>query len=68
MVLSVGSGQWSVGSGQLQQVDFLLVFGVVGLLPCSKTREILGFSVGGAEPIGEFFGKSGFLWREYFPD
>jgi hypothetical protein len=62
--LLVGDGS----SGQWQQVEFLGGFGVVGLLPCSKTREIFGGSVGGVEPIGEFFGKTGFLWWEYFPD
>jgi hypothetical protein len=61
---AVVSGQWPVAAGGV----FSVVSGVVGLLPCTKTSEIMGFSVGGVESIGEFFGKTGFLWWEYFPD
>jgi hypothetical protein len=63
---AVVGGQWLVASRS--RWNFSLVSEVVGLLPCTKTREILGFSVGGVESIGEFFGKTGFLWWEYFPD
>jgi hypothetical protein len=57
-----------VASGQLLQVDFSVVFGVVGVIPCTKTGELLSFLVAGGESIGEFFGKTGLFWWEYFPD
>jgi hypothetical protein len=52
----------------LLQVDFSVVFGVVGVVPCTKTGELLSFLVAGGESIGEFFGKTGLFWWEYFPD
>jgi hypothetical protein len=63
---AVASGRWPVVS--FSRWSFSLISVVVGLLPCTKTREILVFSVGGGESMGEFFGKTGFLWWEYFPD
>jgi hypothetical protein len=60
--LPVGEGRVE-GSGDRESSrwNFLVVFGVVGLLPCTKTRKILVFSVVGVGAIGEFFWKTGFF-------
>jgi hypothetical protein len=57
-----------VVSGQLLQMVFFGGFRGFRITSLLSTRGFFGFSVGGVESIGEFFGKTGFLRWEYFPD